>query len=375
MNRIVIIAPVHVWNDVRVFEKQARSLAACGYDVYLLARVNKKINSNGVTVVPVLYQGESRVLRFLSLPFVAFQALTFKADIYHLHNPDTLIVASILKLLRNKVIYDTHEDFTKRILSRKWIPVAIRKPLATAVGKMEKYFAKYADLVLCTQPSVAKRMREGKCIILGNPPRNNEKLIQDVRSIASTLELPECDLRLVYIGTINSSRGLVEMVDAMPLINESFNCRISMVGAIEQDELRNVSKRPGWDYVDFISRVPQEIAFAYIYLADVGLIYLRDEGGHDITDPNKIYEYMAFSKPFIASAFDTWMRKFGGLGAGVFTPAGSSERLAEAVVKLGSSPQSKRIGMGEKGKRFVVENCWEKEFEKLRFEYENLLNS
>jgi len=97
MKKIAIVAPVHCYNDVRVFQKQAITLAKEGYQIVLLARAPKVLVEKGIKIQPVPAYS-NRVMRFLKLPLILQQAWIEKADLYHLHNPDTLPLAFALKL-------------------------------------------------------------------------------------------------------------------------------------------------------------------------------------------------------------------------------------------------------------------------------------
>ncbi|MDX1405860.1 MAG: hypothetical protein R3192_15045, partial [Woeseiaceae bacterium] len=88
--KVCVVAPVHVWDDVRVFQKEATTLARAGYRVTLIAKAQSRFIHNGIEVIPSISSSEFRLVRFLLLPLVAIQALLQNANIYHLHNPDTI---------------------------------------------------------------------------------------------------------------------------------------------------------------------------------------------------------------------------------------------------------------------------------------------
>src|SRR5262245_62463499 len=95
--RVIIVAPVHIYDDVRVFQKEAKSLAANGYHVTLIARTDRLRFVEGVKILPAPV-APNRLKRFLSLFRVFKMALAEQGEIYHLHNPDTIPVAFGLKL-------------------------------------------------------------------------------------------------------------------------------------------------------------------------------------------------------------------------------------------------------------------------------------
>jgi hypothetical protein len=156
--KVCIVAPVHIWDDVRVFHKQAITLRREGYQVVLVARSSEEHVVDGVLIKPATAILKGRIGRFLSLPFVFLQAISEAADIYHVHNPDTLPIGFALKLLKRKVVYDTHEDFTRRILMRDWIPKILRPMLANSVGFVEKLAGRFFDASFATQRVVVERL-------------------------------------------------------------------------------------------------------------------------------------------------------------------------------------------------------------------------
>lgn len=361
--KVCIVAPVHIWDDVRVYKKEACTLAHAGYQVSLIARTPSQQTVNGIKIIPSIGSSSIRLLRFLLLPIVGIQALLQNAHIYHLHNPDTLPIAFLLRLFAKNVIYDTHEDFTQRIMARDWIPRLLRAPLAYLVGKTETFVSSIATASIATQENVAKRLNK-KVLLLGNPPRINNALYAKVGKLAKKIEPQDNWLRAVYIGSINNSRGLNEMVDALEIVNKTAEVRLWLIGPADINDLNRAMNRHGWKYVDYISRIEQEMAFAYVERADVGLVVIRNVGDHATTDPNKLYEYMMFGKPYIATAFNSWIDKLGDLDAGWFVMPESAGAIADALLEVANNDELAR-SKGARGKKFTSLYNWESESQKL----------
>jgi len=361
--RVCVVAPVHVWDDVRVFQKESCTLARAGYQVSLIARIPSPKTINGVKIIPCIGSSKGRLLRFLLLPIVGIQALLQNAEIYHLHNPDTLPFVILLRIFGKKVIYDTHEDFSKRILIRNWIPKLLRSPLAFLVSKSETLVSAIATASIATQQDVVERLNNN-ALLLGNPPRVNEELYARVSKHAQEIDGQECRVRSVYIGRINQSRGLYEMVDALEIVNNTTHVRLWLIGPADKDDLDSASRRPGWKYVDYIPSIAQELAFAHVERADVGLVVIRDVGGQAAIDPNKLYEYMMFGKPFIASAFDEWTGKLADIDAGWFVKPGSADEIAHILLEIAANGDT-AMAKGAQGKEFVRRYNWETESQKL----------
>ena len=361
--KVCVVAPVHVWDDVRVYQKESRTLADAGYQVSLIAKTPSPQTINGVEIIPSVGNSKFRLLRFLLLPAVGVQALLQNAEIYHLHNPDTLPIIILLRIFGKKVIYDTHEDFSKRILIKNWIPKLLRRPLAFFVSKSESLISSIATASIATQPDVVERLN-GNVLLLGNPPRVNEGLYARVHKHAREIDGQECQVRAVYIGHINRPRGLYEMVDALAIVNNTTFVRLWLIGPADKDDLDGASRRPGWQYVDYIPSMAQELAFAYVARADVGLIVIWDVGGQASIDPNKLYEYMMFGKPFIASAFGVWIGKLANTDAGWFVKPDSADEIASVLLEIAENGEI-AVNKGANGKEFIRHYNWETESQKL----------
>ncbi|MEM5647604.1 glycosyltransferase [Bacillus cereus] len=142
--KVFIFSSVHPWNDTRVFYKETISLAKKGFDVKLCAIENNVKYENTYHNLEVEYLPK---VKRLARPFLwlrlFIKALREKAEVYHFHDPELLIVGYFLKIFtKSKVIYDMHEDFPAAIKSKPWIPKSIRGKLSSVVGYIEKFLIK-----------------------------------------------------------------------------------------------------------------------------------------------------------------------------------------------------------------------------------------
>ncbi len=79
-----------------------------------------------------------------------------------------------------------------------------------------------------------------------------------------------------------------------------------LIGNIEQKYLNKISELPGFKYTTYLNYMEYIDAMAYVNKADVGLVTILNVGDHKNTSANKLYEYMLFKTPFIASNFKKW---------------------------------------------------------------------
>ena len=357
--KVVILAPVHRYDDIRVFRKEAVTLAAAGNEVVLYARTpdGQPLVRDGVTVRPVRYKG--RLGRFLRLPVVGHRAWREGGDVFHLHNPDTIPLALALKARRQRVIYDTHEDFRTEILLRTWLPGVLRLPAAAAVAAAESVVSRVVDAVIVTQEQLVDRLPGA--VVIGNPPIVDRAAAEQAATVREHRHRAE--VVLGYVGGISRDRGLDRMLALVGALVEKLPARLLLIGpAVNDDALERARATPEWQYVDYRGELPQEAALAALDDADVGLILFEDTASHRHIDPNKIYEYLMRALPFVATDFPSWRERFGGDRVGVFVPAdeeapGIAERVASFV-----SDRASLLRAGRAGADFVWRNySWQED--------------
>ena len=367
--KICMVAPVHIAGDVRVFYKEARSLAEVGHEVTLFAR-DDGTDTGSIRLKPTR-AWSSRILRFLALPMLMVRVIATPAQVYHLHNPDTLPLVFALRALGRKVIYDTHENFAQRLLARRWLPRLLRPPVAFAVGALERLAAKVANGVLVTQETLAQSMPRAR--LLGNPPLVDEALIASARERANLADGP---LRLIYIGDLSSPRQPERMIDlAAALIARDCPARLTIAGRLEaEDQLEHWKLRPGWEFSEYLGLLSRHDAYIRVVEADLGLHWLPAVVDLPDAYPNKVYEYLMLGTPVVASDFLS-LRRVVQEQAGIQVPADAAvEEVAEAIIKLYADGGRERLAaLGRNGALFVRERCnWHLEREKLFSLYDQL---
>lgn len=327
--KVCIVAPVHKYNDVRVFKKEAISLANNGFNVVLYVNTNNVKSLDNITIKPYKYR--SRISRILKIPLLFYRILGENADVYHLHNPDTLPIAFTLKLLKKKVIYDTHEDFRGKILIKDWIPQNLRRPLANIVFNMEVRVSKLVDQVIVTQEEQLDIFNNST--LIENTPIIDKQIIKRVYEKSKEVKSDKDILRFIYIGSISKERGLHIMMNLLGYINQVKKARLWLIGRYDKS-IEEARCMETWQYVDYLGELDQEDAFAYLVKSDFGLLTVEDVADFKFTSPNKIFEYMLFGKPVIANNFDNWMKKMGYLENGIFVDVSNIENEVSNILNF-----------------------------------------
>lgn len=366
MHRVVHLSTVHTRGDVRIFEKQACSLAAAGFDVHLV--VGDGLGDEqvqGVKVHDIGAAPATRLGRMWRQPWRALgRVRALRPDLVHFHDPELLVVGWLLQRGGVPVIYDSHEDVPRDILSKAWIAPRLRRAVAWVFEQIEDRIAARLAAVVAATPHIAARFARlhPRAVDINNYPAERE--------LSPASERPRAPRTVCYVGGIGRIRGIVEMMHAL----EHVPCRLVMAGAFEDAGTEAaVRALPGWAQVDYRGVVSRAEVREIMAEAQAGLLLFHAEPNHVDAQPNKMFEYMAAALPVVASDFPLWRRVLVGEGAGVCVDPLDPRAIAAAITGLLDDPAAARV-MGSRG-RGAVHACyrWDREFLKLRGLYDGLL--
>ncbi len=368
--KIVHMTSVHQTFDVRIFHKECRSLAAAGYDVTLIAPHNRDEERDGVKISHIRKGSGNRLSRMLFTGMRVFgKAWAENADLYHFHDPELMPWAALLRL-RGKVVYDAHEDMPRQILSKAWVPAALRHPLSFLAKTVERGFSIFVfSGIIAATPSIANNHPERKTSTVQNFP-----VLGELVTGKAELAMEERPANVLYLGGINEIRGIFEMLQAMEQVKTA-NAKLILVGEFSRQEVKTgAMELNGWQYTEFMGWRDRTGIPGIIARARLGLVLFHPEPNHINAQPNKIFEYMSAGLPVIASDFPLWKEIVETNNCGLCVDPLDSGAIAEAIDWIFEHPQEAEK-MGQCGKKAVQEIYnWDAEEKKLLEFYEKLLS-
>lgn len=369
MARVFVVTSVHGRYDVRVFLKQCCSIASIGHDVALVVQDGKgNENRDGVNIIDLGNPPPDRVRRIFLSPWRMYRFLrAVSPDIVHFHDPELLPLGYLLKRGNHFVIYDSHEDFPRQVLTKHWISPVFRKMISFLFEIFENYIVKRLDAVVCATPFIAKRFKliNPNCVDVNNFP-----ILAEYLPLSDRKSQP-FSRTICYIGAITRERGISELVDAIYLLQ---NVTLIVCGPFEsqvyEDELK---AKPGWRYVDYRGIVGRTEVAKIMSDSVVGIVTFLPGPNHNDSQPNKMFEYMSAGLPLIASFFPLWRQIIENSNCGLCVDPSSPQEIADAIEKLLSNELMCRQ-MGAAGRQAVAERFnWSNEAEKLLELYRNAL--
>ncbi len=360
------ISTVHDRNDVRIFLKECNSLAAAGNNVFLVVSDGKNDEiENGIRILNVGSKPKNRLFRMLVVSVYAYvAAVKTGADIYHLHDPELIVVGLVLKLKGERVIYDVHEDLPRQILSKKWISPYFRKSISCVMELIENFFAKRFDAIVTATPFIRQRF-----------VKINKNTI-NVNNYPILKEIPFCGDwntgrdKLCYVGSITRTRGIVELIRAIELVN------IKLVLAGKFSELgieQEVRTLKGWKNVEYLGYVSRDKIRDILNTSCAGVVTLHPVENYIDSLPIKMFEYMAAGLPVIASNFPIWKNIIDSNNVGKCVDP-MNPRAISSAIEFFINNKHEAQAMGRKGRKLVEGYYnWENEETKLIDLYNKLV--
>ena len=366
---ITHLTSVHPRSDNRIFSKMCSSLAAAHYKVSVVVAdgLVDEIR-DGVKIYDV-GASKGRFDRIINAPNRVFEkAISLNADLYHLHDPELIPIGLKLKRMGKRVVFDSHEDVPKQLLSKPYLNKPALWMLSKAFGAYESWACRQFEGVIAATPFIRDKYLE---INPRTVDINNFPLLGELDA-----HVPWTDkaAEVCYVGVISRIRGIAEMVQAMCLLQSGV--RLNLCGRFAEIAVEQACKTmPGWQAINeegFVDRVGVRQVLGR---SVAGLVTLHPVINHLDGLPIKMFEYMAAGIPVIASNFPLWRAIVLTNQCGLCVDPLDPVAIANAIDYLIMNPSEARR-MGENGRRAVLEQYnWSMEETKLLEFYKDILRA
>jgi glycosyltransferase involved in cell wall biosynthesis len=379
--KVCILSTVHRALDTRVFFREALTLVKAGYQVHLLVRHDCDEEIQGVRI-KALPRIKNTALRMLLLPWLGlFLALRQQADIYHIHDPELIFVGLVLRIISGSpVIYDVHEHYPDALLVKTWLPESIRKLVSRFFDNLERRLSNFFSALIVADSTIQDRFKNSRSemIVVYNYPKQVYYLNCPEQNRDEIHKYPH---QLIYVGAINTHRGLWVMVEMIDLLIKQYQVDVGLwlIGhfgfAREHDEfIRKVKlDKELQERIQHIGRIPFPDVPRYLMKADIGLVPLQPIPKYYKNIPTKLFEYMAAGIPILGSDLPPIREYVLGNEAGlVAEPTDPSSHAEQVNVLMQSAELAEQFGANGKV-AFLEKYQWETESEKMLDLYNDLV--
>lgn len=359
-----------------------------------IKKIIQSLNNNGYDVdvfcpnLPGNYSEEKlkncyafRLTKNLSYPF-PFNLIWVYFILSKAKNVDLLLITNLRlflpalissKILRIPLIFDMPEYYVamSKIRKRNFLERIFKHPWI--VTKLERLAVKESNCIWVVVEEQKKRLLK-----LG---AKNVKIISNVpildpnfqNNVDKTWNKHE-KLILLYIGIITEGRGLDIMIKAMNYLKHK-NIRLLIVGdgsnkySLEKlavrFELNNKVKFLGWIEYESLENLIME--------CDIGLIPHRVSEFTNNTIPNKLFDYMKYGKPVLATNMIPVRKVIVEENCGIIIPE-NPKMIAKKLKDLNDN-RAYLKKLGKNGKNAIINKYnWERESSKIVESIKYLVN-
>jgi len=240
-----------------------------------------------------------------------FCIVFLRPDIVSIHNPELLVFAPLLSLLKKlygaKLIYEPHElEVCKTEVQRK----PVRRFM---IFLLENFLLSIFDVVVLVSDSIAEFYSDiygiSNLFVLPNIPL----LLDTSNSLFGTSLYDKFSLKdhfsisrsipvFIYQGLLSQSRGVRDLID---VFSSQTSSALVLMGYGPMEEEILVAKKK-FSNLFFLPAVPPEYIVSVTASADFGLFYipasLNPSRSYKYSMPNKFFEYLLSGLPIICSS-------------------------------------------------------------------------
>lgn len=366
--KICHLTSKHKINDVRIFHKQCVSLAKQNYNVTLIGFDEKSLcyfNDN-VNIRTLEYVKPIFFFTFIKRVYKIYKsAIECNAQIYHLHDPELLLLITFLKAKNKVVIFDSHEDIPNQILEKKNLPRFIMFFVSSIYKKFEKYILKKCDLLISPTNHITNRLKKI------NP---NTIQVTNYPFINNQIDL-KWENSICFAGGITNQwlhHNIIKAIEDIP------NVTYNISGKFDSKYYNNLSLLKSWTKVNYFGILPFKDVPMFISNSTIGMAlnnYNKNVGGKiGSLGNNKLFEYMNIGIPVICTDFILWKEIIDKYNCGIYVNPNSIDDITCAINFLLNNPLRAKE-MGNNGKNAIrLEYNWISQEKILLNSYKLIIN-
>ena len=371
--KICHVTSAHNRYDIRILQKECVSLAEKGYEVSLIVsdslgyEIFKNVRIHSIDGGGVY----SRAQRAKNIRIIQNKALELDADIYHLHDPELLLIAKKLKTANKKVIFDSHENYYAQILEKEYIPRLLRRMVARLYKRVENRMCKYLDGAIFPCEIKGKHIFEGRVKHVAFV--DNMPLLNEMNGHLDITKRKRGDA-VCCVGSLTEVRGIRYLIDAC----YQLNIKLVLGGEFFPEDFKNeIQQKKEYSIVDYRGYCARDEVIDIYKECNIGISTILHVGQYPIVSnlPTKVYEYMMLGLPCIISDFDYSKRMIDEYKFGIVVDPSDVSQIMKAIEYLVNNPEHAKK-MGENGRTAILEKFnWNIEKNKLFSFYDEIIEN
>lgn len=339
--RVLVITVVHHPQDARIYFREISALLSHGHQVSYAAAFDSfpisQLDSRIETITIPRASGKNRIRALLAVrKLLRTRSIDF--DLVLIHDPELLLVASSSK---TPVVWDVHEDTAAAISAKAWLPALFKRPAARFIKKLELRAEQQHHLLLAEDEYQFRFMKP-------HPIIPNTTLVPDYVAAAPTKSV-------VYLGNITTLRGGQTLLSVGKEL-KPHGISLELIGSCPETELAaQLNQAVSAGDLIWHGFVPNETAKQLLPGKLAGLSLLQNHPNYQVSQPTKIYEYLAAGIPVISTALPHAKKLIDAADAGVIVDFDNAAQVVAEILNLANDSVAWRR-FSESGHRYVQQN-------------------
>ena len=395
---ILMVVDHKIPTDIRI-ENEAEILIKNGHHVGILSigdySKSEEIVYKGITIYRVAFSkfwlkkmhGLAGIIPFLEHVIVKHVKRILKVrkyDALHLHDLYTFGVITRLKPRFDLLfVGDMHENYVEVLKDYDW-PNRFPNNLIFSHSKWEKNERKWLplfDKVITVSEGIRKRLihkgvQEENALITPNSIRLD--LFDSFEVDENIIQKYSGKFVLIYVGGFISNRGLEHIIQSLPsIVSKIKNVQLVLVGdGEERDNLEQlVSDLELNDVVIFEGWKKQSEIKSYLKAANIGLVPFRRTPQTDNSSSNKLFQYMYYQLPIVATNCNSIKRIVETEHCGIVYESENVKQFEKSILTLYNNTKLRKT-FGKNGYSAVLEKYnWKIAAKEMRTMYDRNSNA
>lgn len=329
---VLHVSSVHPFNDVRILYRECMPLQRAGFDVRAAFFDVQGESLGGVPLIDMGRRPASRIARaIVATRRMRSLVAQLRPRAVHLHDPELLPLALMLKRDGLVVFYDAHEDLPKQVFHKPWIPAWLRWPVSLAVDRLlPMAYDRVDGLVVAARHIHDTSRLDHQRVVL-----RNMALARQPEAPSHESGFDRRERAVAYVGAISASR------DTQTPVRAALQCGATVYLADHADPayLRELQALD-----------PQRVRYEGIIAPpDVGRLLDRCRAGLAVLPPtpayveaipSKLFDYLQAGLPSVVSDFPSWHEDLGPELLPYAAPPSDQVAQARLIAKLLDDPQA-----------------------------------
>jgi glycosyltransferase involved in cell wall biosynthesis len=354
---VLVVTVVHTPLDARIHHRQIRAMRLAGWSVTYAAPFTatdtdprEVVAGTAVRDLPRA-SGRRRIASLRAARSVIVREAA-DHDLVLLHDPELLLAVRGI-VGRHPMVLDVHEDLAVSVLERDYLPGWVRRPLARAVARLERWAEGHVGLLLA-ETRYQDRFQRPHPVIRNLPW---------VAPVDGSVAAAPRDA-VVYLGRLSRARGVTELLELGRRFLAQGGPVLELIGPADADIVGELREADAHGLVQWHGFVPNDRALEQVRGALAGLSLLHDTPNYRVSLPTKVLEYASLGVPIITTPLPEAQALLDRHGGGVVVGFGDVVAVAAAVEQL-RSDAAHRARLSAEALELAQQLSWQRESERF----------